>query len=450
MKSSRLFLAVVVCALSSVGLSFADASKFVRFREAVKDEYIVVMAESAPPLRPAATALVQLYGGSVVTEYPSVKAFAARMTGAQALALSDHPFVKRIEENAIFRVAATSPQTGLLAVTNGQNAIWGIDRIDQTSPTSPRVDGQYAWCAMGTGVYIYVMDTGVKPDHLEFGGRVDTAPDFDTYLANNGQAVGQMECWDDSAVRTRANCGHGTGVASIAAGDTYGVAKNAIIVDLRTADGLFGATPLSRMLAALEFLNTSDTRTGQKVLNISASSLTTFDSRETTLKQMIGTLTDAAQNFKVVVAAGNEDSDAWWYIPSSAERAISVGGINKDADTKWASSNWGGEVDFYAPAQFLESASQVLPPWSGLSRPLMRSELSDCSTGGLPDTCTSGTSFAAPHVAGVVARYLERHPHTRRDDVVNALNSISATYSGATITDRTGVTRRIVVFSECP
>ncbi|HXG57843.1 MAG TPA: S8 family serine peptidase [Thermoanaerobaculia bacterium] len=370
------------------------------------------------------------------------------MTEAQALALSDHPYVKRVEENAVLRLDASNPQTGLLTPTYGNNSLWGLDRVDQKGPGAPRVDSEYAWCADGAPVWIYVMDTGVNPSHtVEFGSRVDTAPDFDAYLQSVGQAMGDpAECWDTS-LRDDARCGHGTAVASIAAGDTFGVAKTARIVDLRTSDPIWGM-PLSRLLAALEFLNTQDQRTGDKVLNISSSSLTTWDSREHTVKELIGQLTDGAKNFKVVLSAGNDDSDAWWYVPASAERAITVGAINKDSDTKWSASNWGATVDFWAPGQFVESASPLLPPWVDPWR--YRSQSYTCNDSGYVDTCTSGTSFAAPHVSGIVARYLHRHPGARRDDVLSALESISATYSGATVTDRTAVTRRVAVFNECP
>lgn len=108
--------------------------------------------------------------------YDIIDAFVAQMTPGQAMALSYHPEVAVVEENAI--ISSDSMTTsGLLTPDNPaaatQPSRWGLDRIDQASPTAPRTDNTYTYCASGTGVRIYIMDTGVYPGHPDFGGRVD-------------------------------------------------------------------------------------------------------------------------------------------------------------------------------------------------------------------------------------------------------------------------------------
>lgn len=96
----------------------------------------------------------------------------------------------------------------------------------------------------------------------------------------------------------------------------------------------------------------------------------------------------------------------------------------------------------YAPAQYVEAASTDVQ-WSRY-----RSELPLCDS--YADTCTSGTSFAAPHVTGIIARYLERHPGATRNQLITMLQTMNATYSGATVTEPGGVTEPVAVFNECP
>ncbi|KAF9576250.1 hypothetical protein EC968_009810 [Mortierella alpina] len=111
---------------------------------------------------------------------------------------------------------------------------WGLDRIDQRRD---KLDGLFHYPdSAGENVTIYIIDTGVNIDHKDFGGRAEHGPVF---------LPGSEETADHN--------GHGTFVAALAAGSTYGVAKKAQIVSLKTLDDA-GAGRLSNVLAAIEWV----------------------------------------------------------------------------------------------------------------------------------------------------------------------------------------------------
>lgn len=124
-------------------------------------------------------------------------------------------------------------------------------------------------------------------------------------------------------------------------------------------------------------------------------------------------------------------------MPGSAARAITVGAMNRDADTIWAWSNWGNTTRFYAPGQFVESAHTVVTELFGgsIPRDQVRSEAEDCTLQYPHDTCRSGTSFSSPIVAGIVARYGQNNPYARRDDVVSFLDTESSASTGVRISE---------------
>ncbi|MFP5367092.1 MAG: S8 family serine peptidase, partial [Actinomycetes bacterium] len=97
----------------------------------------------------------------------------------------------------------------------GSTSIWGLDRVDQRSGR----DGQYSFDSEGAGVNVYVVDTGLLMSHSEFSGRVPASWN----AINDGHGVNDCN-------------GHGTHVAGTAAGTTYGVAKKANIIPVRTLE----------------------------------------------------------------------------------------------------------------------------------------------------------------------------------------------------------------------
>jgi subtilisin family serine protease len=466
-KQSRfitILFAIAVAALCG-NVALARPGVIARASQPVPGEYIVLFQSTTPSV--AARAAVTAHNGSVVMEFPDIHGLYVRMRDADALALTYDLAVTSIEENAYSHFAGT--QSGVdTPYTSGDGGIvnassWGLDRIDQTSPAS-RLDNSYSWCVDGSGVRVYILDSGVLSSHPEFGGRVEDQGSPGTTLQNylNSQGVNfGTQCWTQSGQDALSPLGaHGTGVASIAAGSQLGVAKGATIVDARSAP-CNGQGTNAFFTAVIDWICRLDTHrvAGQSVINIS-SVILGQSSDANALSAQIATAVDT-YNIPVVVSAGNFNDNVFWYSPANAARAITVGGLNRDSDTRWCcftvgsttfGSNYGFGTAFYAPAQRVEAASttirQIIP---ALDHDYYRSELNGCAND-YADTCTSGTSFAAPHMTGVVARYLQRQPGATRDAIVSTLQSMNQTYAGgACVTEpNSGPCVPVLVFKECP
>jgi len=399
--------------------------------------------------------------GRYLDSFPDIKTLFVQLSEAQAVRINANPFVEAVEEDSELSIVVTNPQTGVDSPPSGSGAatLWGLDRIDQPYIGAPRLDNSYGWCSDGTGVRIYMIDTGVYPGHDEFTGRVDTAPDLQTYLHNficptTGTACDLgYQCWDNRGGSTyfTAAASHGTATASVAAGINLGVAKGATLVDARGAD-CYGRVDTYRVTKIVDWICRLDlNRTpGRMVINMSFSGLyAQGDPNYQALQSEINTAVDT-YNIPVVCAAGNDSANEFWYSPGNATRAITVGGLSKVSDTIWSvsstyGSNYGYTVSFYAPAQYVEGASTFVRQIVGNT--LYRSQLSDCAS--YTDTCTSGTSFAAPHMAGVIARYLQLRPGATRDQIVSDLQNLNGLRSGATVTEPGGRSVPVLVIGWC-
>jgi subtilisin family serine protease len=257
--------------------------------------------------------------------------------------LSRNPRVLSIEEDLSITVDPTS-------VTQ-TNAPWGLDRIDQrTLPLS----GSFTSPGNGAGVSVYVVDTGIDASHAEFGGRV--ASGFDAVSGGDG--------------RTDCN-GHGTHVAGTAGAATYGVAKSVRLVPVRVL-GCDGSGTYSGVIAGLDWIAKTVAVGEKAVANMSLGG-----GASSSLDAAVASLVSAGVT--VVVAAGNSNVDACTTSPARTASAITVG-ASTTADARASYSNFGRCLDVFAPG------SNILSTIPG---------------GG---TATySGTSMAAPHVAGVAA-----------------------------------------------
>lgn len=234
---------------------------------------------------------------------------------------------------------------------------WNQDRIDQQSLP---LDGKYEYQTFGKGVRIYVIDSGVTMVS-ELNGRVE-----------NG-------AYNRTIATTSNDCsGHGTSVASVAAGKTLGVAPQATIVPIRVFS-CAGTGYQSYSIEALSWV-ASNHPGGPAVINMSLGGDYSY-----AYNAAVQTAID--RGFTVVVSAGNETSDACWASPASARNAITVGATDRN-DAMSYFSNYGSCVDIMAPGSNIPAAnmSSIFP----MTR--------------------SGTSFSAPMVSGAVARALERQP----------------------------------------
>jgi len=299
----------------------------------IADAYIVKVRDGAD-----ARAVAAVAGVSPRYEYTIINGFAATLNKGQLTALRQNADVEYVEEDQV--VKADASQSG---------ATWGLDRIDQRALP---LNGYYNYTTTASGVYAYIIDTGLQTSHAQFGGRASNV-----YDAFGGSG---------------ADCqGHGTHVGGTVGGSTYGVAKGVQLRGLRVLD-CSGSGSNSGVIAGMDWVRVN--RINPAVANMSLGG------------GYSSTVNTAANNLAnsgvfLAVAAGNNTADACNYSPASAASATTVGSTTS-SDARSSFSNYGSCVDIYAPGSNITSAAL-----NGTS------------------TTMSGTSMASPHVAGVGALY---------------------------------------------
>ncbi|HJR08110.1 MAG TPA: S8 family serine peptidase [Pyrinomonadaceae bacterium] len=354
---------LALCPQLALAQESNNAGRIRRNEGAVAGSYIVVFKDSVPQGRVEAFAaqLAREHGGMIGFTYQhALRGFSVEMNEAQAVALSHNPQVEYIEEDALVEGASVqnSPQ-------------WALDRIDQR--TLP-LNNSYSYANSGAGVNVYVIDGGIRMTHQEFGGRAALAYD---YLAGG----------------TGTDCnGHGTHVAGLIGGKTYGVAKDAKLWAVRVLDcanqGL-----VSRVIAGIDWVAANHVKPA--VANLSFFTGNANDTLDLAVRNLI------AAGVTSVVAAGNLNRDASLHSPARVAEAITVAATDID-DNRASLSNYGSVVDVFAPGVQIVSAHS----------------LDDTST-----FTRTGTSSAAPFVAGMAARYLSANPTESPAAVSRAITS---------------------------
>jgi len=315
--------------------------------------FIVVFKDFATPqAAPAAREISGRFGvlPDAVYEH-ALKGFAVSLPPGLAAKLAEDDRVAYVEQDAEMTTMAT--QTG---------ATWGLDRIDQQAlPLS----GTYTtYNATGSGVTAYIIDTGIRFSHSEFGVRAVSGYD----AVDGGSA-------DDCN-------GHGTHVSGTVGGSTYGVAKSVSLVAVRVLD-CSGSGTTSGVVAGIDWVTGNHAAGAPAVANMSLGG-----GASTALDTAVQNSISDGVTYAVAAGNGNQGGraqDACKYSPARVPEALTIGATDK-TDTKTSWSNYGNCVDWFAPGLSITSA------WY---------------TSDTAANTISGTSMATPHTAGVAALYLE-------------------------------------------
>lgn len=311
----------------------------------VDGQYLVVFKDEFPA-REVANEIAFTHGGKVDRTWNVVNgALFTRMSEARARALANNPRVAWVEEDS--EVSATAIRTG---------ATWGLDRIDQRALP---LGSDYYYDFNGNGIHVYVLDTGIRTTHQQFGGRATLDADF----INDGQT---------------GDCNsHGTHVAGTIGGSTVGVANAVRLHSVRVL-GCNGLSVSSSVLDGVNWVRNNAQRPAIINMSLGGAANDTLDAAVNNA---------ANEGIFVAVAAGNDGVDACNQSPARAAGAFAVGAVNS-SDARADFSNFGACVDLFAPGVNVYSAHNFADVAYGTK---------------------DGTSMAAPHVAGVAALLLEEN-----------------------------------------
>jgi hypothetical protein len=341
--------------------------------EPIPGQYIIAFKQEVRDVPGLARGVAAAHGGSVRFIYEhALKGFAARIPDAAAAALARNPNVAYVEQDQVVRIVTTQTPT----------PSWGLDRIDERAQTS---GSDYTYGYTGAGVRAYIIDTGIRTDHSDFGGRASIG--FD--------AIGDGQNGNDCN-------GHGTHVAGTVGGASHGVAKGVQLVAVRVLS-CSGSGTTSGVIAGVDWVTKNHVKPAVANMSLGGGASTSLD--------------NAVQNsitagVTYAVAAGNDNRNACNYSPARAGAAVTVGATTS-SDARASYSNYGSCLDLFAPGSSITSA------WY---------------TSSTATNTISGTSMAAPHVAGVAALYLQDNtsaaPTAVRDAIVNSATSNAVTSAG--------------------
>lgn len=384
MKRIGLVAVAATLALAACAESFSPAAADVAGRRVAdvqgRESYIITLREGVTDIPGFARQQVNAAGGELGYVYQTaVRGYSAFLPAAAIDGISRHPMVASVEQDAV--VYAIGTQT---------SATWGLDRVDQRDlPLST----SYTYNADGSGVNSYILDTGILPGHVDFGGRVTSG-----YTAiNDGR--GTTDC-----------NGHGTHVAGTVGGSTWGVAKNTQLVAVRVL-GCNGSGTTSGVIAGVDWVAANHVKPAVANMSLGGGASSTLDAAVNNA---------SAAGVTMVVAAGNSNVDACTASPARAGSAITVGATTS-SDARASYSNFGSCLDIFAPGSSITSA------WY---------------TSNTATSTISGTSMAAPHVAGAAALYLQGNPTASPSTVTSAL--INNATTGKVTSPGTGSPNRLL------
>jgi subtilisin family serine protease len=325
---------------------------------AIQNSYLVVLKDGT------AAASASKYGARVQHTFSAaLHGYAATMTESAAKRAAADPAVAYVEQNRVLTAFDTQPNP----------PSWGLDRIDQRDLP---LDSSYTYPNSGSGVTAYIIDTGIRTTHTDFGGRASWGTN--TADSNN----------------TDCN-GHGTHVAGTVGGTAHGVAKDVHLVAVKVLN-CQGSGTLAGVAAGIDWVTANAAKPA--VANMSLGAQGANQSLEDAVRNSV------ASGVTYAIASGNSSADACNFTPARTPEAITVNATASN-DARATFSNFGTCTDIFAPGQDITSA------WN------------------TDDTATntiSGTSMATPHVTGGAALYLGSHPSATPAEVQTALKDFAS------------------------
>ncbi|GAA2509885.1 S8 family peptidase [Pilimelia columellifera] len=334
--------------------------------------YIVALRDvPADPAKVTAVAqeMTGTYGGQLRRVYHSaMQGFSVDLTMDQYIEYLSDGRIDSVTSDKTFRVAGEQKRP----------PSWGLDRIDQ--PELP-LNRTYKYPNDAANVRVYVLDTGVRTSHFEFGGRARGA--FDA-LNPSG-----------SAGRSGQDCnGHGTQVAATIGGRFTGVAKGVRIESVRTF-GCDGTGTGEQILTAIDWVDAHAQRPALLNLSFSGPAQSVID---------LALYAMTEKGLAYTAASGNDNVDGCYTTPGRQTTAITVAATDR-SDRRLSTANFGTCVHLFAPGEDIVTAN---------------------AANNLSYTKASGTSMAAAHAAGVAAMYLAKHPEMTPVDLDKALKNAAA------------------------
>jgi len=338
-------------------------------------DFVVVFKPSVLDHLAQADRLAAAHGGQTRFAFEkALKGFSIRLP-----ALAVEPFLAAMDRNPLIDFVEPDQAVQTMQTTQ-TGATWGLDRVDQRDlPLS----SSYSYNATGSNVRAYVVDTGIRATHVQFGGRVTAG-----YTAIS-DGNGTNDC-----------NGHGTHVSGTIGASTWGVAKSVTLVPVRVLD-CSGSGATSGVIAGLDWVVKNGVKPGVVSMSLGGSASSSLDA---------AVANTVAAGYTVVVAGGNNNASACNYSPAREPSAITVGATTS-SDARASYSNFGSCLSLYGPGSLVVSTYNS----------------SDTATATM-----SGTSMATPHVAGLAALMLQGSPTASPATVKN---QVVATATSGRVTD---------------